>query len=87
MGWRAKECGRVRERKRERDRDESSMESQMVVGRIGQGWRRGGGVKKSLKLLGNPCIINITYERWRRQQQGGDGAGGRLGKGVEQNRN
>lgn len=45
------------------------------------------GAKKSLKLLGNPCIINITYERWRRQQQGGDGAGGRLGKGVEQNRN
>lgn len=45
------------------------------------------GAKKSLKLLGHPCIINITYERWRRQQQGGDGAGGRLGKGVEQNRN
>lgn len=80
MGWRVKEYGRVR------DRDESSMESQMVVGRVGQG-QRGGGVKKSLKLLGNPCIINITYERWRRQQQGGDGAGGRLGKGVEQNWN
>lgn len=74
-------CGMVSERVRE---GESSMESQMVVGRVEQGQR---GVKKSLKLLGNPCIINITYERWRRQQQGGDGAGGRLGKGVEQNRN
>lgn len=73
-----KKCERVR------DWDESSMESQMVVGgRTGAK----GGIKKSLKLLGNPCIINITYERWRRQQQGGDGAGGRLGKGVEQNRN
>jgi len=60
------------------------MESQIIVGRVGQKQR---GAEKSLKLLGNPCIINITYERWRRQQQGGDGAGGRLGKGVEQNRN
>lgn len=79
---------------RMRDRGESSMESQMVVGRTEEAARKAGrkeggkeGAKKSLKLLGNPCIINITYERWRRQQQGGDGAGGRLGKGVEQNRN
>jgi len=79
---------------RMRDRGESSMGSQMVVGRTEEAARKAGrkeggkeGAKKSLKLLGNPCIINITYERWRRQQQGGDGAGGRLGKGVEQNRN
>lgn len=64
----------------------------MTVGRGGGAGSRGS--KKSLKLLGHPCIINIRHERWRRQQQrqGGGGyrgrGGGRRrpppGKGVEQ---
>lgn len=41
-------------REGERPRDESSMESQMVVGRVEQGQRGEGGIKKSLKLLGEP---------------------------------
>ena len=59
----------------------------MMVGARERAVGGSSGAKKSLKLLGHPYIINISHERWRRQQQGGNGSGGRLGKGVEQNRN
>lgn len=48
MGWRMKQCERVR------DRDESSMESQMVVGRVEQGQRREGGGQKEFETAREP---------------------------------